>query len=82
MDVELVVAMWLAEMIYDSTSIAMGIPDAPAHVALWPVKTTDDTSLIGMGMLDLLMEVAASKTLERMDVELAAAMWLAEIIYN
>ncbi|KAJ9700991.1 hypothetical protein PVL29_006361 [Vitis rotundifolia] len=80
MDVELATTIWPMEMIYDSTLTAMGIPNAPTPVALWP--TTDDLSLIGMGMLDLLVEVAIPKTLKRMDVELAAVIWLAEMIYD
>ncbi|KAJ9700997.1 hypothetical protein PVL29_006367 [Vitis rotundifolia] len=82
MDVELAVAMWHVKMIYDWTPTVMWILDAPTPTALWLEKMTDDSSLIGMEMLDFLMEVATSKTLEMMDVELAAAMWLAEMIYN
>ncbi|KAJ9700993.1 hypothetical protein PVL29_006363 [Vitis rotundifolia] len=59
MDVELVVAMWLAEMIYDWTPTVIRIPDAPALAAPWPMETTDDSSPTGMGMLDPLVEVTA-----------------------
>ncbi|KAJ9700990.1 hypothetical protein PVL29_006360 [Vitis rotundifolia] len=59
MDVELTVVMWPTEMIYDSTLIAIGIPNAPAPTVLWPVETKNDLSSTRIGMLDSLVEVAA-----------------------
>ncbi|KAJ9700992.1 hypothetical protein PVL29_006362 [Vitis rotundifolia] len=67
-------------MIYDSTSTAMGILDAPVPTTQWPVETTNDSSPIAMGILDLLVEVVAPWTLEMMDVELATVMWPTKMI--
>ena len=56
---ELAAVMWPTKMGYESTSIAMGIPNAPAPAELWSAETTDDSSSTRMETLDHLVEVAA-----------------------